>query len=176
MDVSDWVSSMGGPLVVVPVSVLREWQGCTPQGRIIGGGEVADDYDRACAVEELAGPVPVGAQRHQALVLGDEPAITCYLPEHRAFVRWLAAESEAALIEAALALLAGPATSWVDCGVWETDGPAMLFDSANAGHDLDSLGPEKAAVDLPPGTWTVQAVHTQVDDETWVGVVRLASD
>ncbi|GLY98708.1 Imm21 family immunity protein [Actinoplanes sp. NBRC 103695] len=176
MDVSDWVSSMGGPLVVVPVSALREWQGCTPQGRILGGGEVADDYDRACAVEELAGPVPVGGKGPQALVLGEEPATTCFLPEHRAFVRWLAADSEDELIAAARAVLDDSATSWVDCGTWVTDGPAMLLDSANAGSDLDSLGPEKAAVDLPAGNWAVRAIHTQVDDETWVGVVRLASE
>ncbi|MFJ1796905.1 Imm21 family immunity protein [Kitasatospora griseola] len=31
----------------------------------------------------------------------DEPAATCYLPEQRAFVRWLAADSDAEFASAA---------------------------------------------------------------------------
>ncbi|MFI8422903.1 Imm21 family immunity protein [Streptomyces sp. NPDC085479] len=72
---SNWVRSMGGPLVVVPVSGVREWSGCTDDGVLVGGGEVPDDYDRACAVEGLAGVI-----EGNVLVLADEPATTRYLP------------------------------------------------------------------------------------------------
>ncbi|MFF2570976.1 Imm21 family immunity protein [Streptomyces sp. NPDC058084] len=131
-----WVESMGGPLIVVPVSALHQWGGCTEDGVIVGGTDEPDDYDRACAVEEYAEAISLGdARAASALVLGDEPATTCYLPEQRIFLRWLAADSDAELLATAEAVLSDLATPWEDCGVWETDGPAVLMDSAEAGKD-----------------------------------------
>ncbi|MFJ3202932.1 Imm21 family immunity protein [Streptomyces sp. NPDC086989] len=43
-------------------------------------------------------------------MLADDPATSCYLPEHRAFLRW--AETEAGLSAAADAVLVDPATVW----------------------------------------------------------------
>lgn len=48
-----WVESMGGPLIVVPVSSLAAWRGCTQRGMLLLDGPDADDYDRACAVDAL---------------------------------------------------------------------------------------------------------------------------
>ncbi|RAY10668.1 hypothetical protein DPM19_34435 [Actinomadura craniellae] len=168
---------MGGPLVVVPVSALAAWGGCTMAGMMIGDGEVVDDYDRACDVESLAGVIAVDQNGAQALVLADEPAKSCYLPAHRVFLRWLAARSETGLIAAAEAVLADPATEWEECGTWETDGPAVLMDSAEAGADLNveypgGGMPDQAPVPLPPGRWTVRSVHTEIDDVR-VGLVQL---
>lgn len=114
----------------------------------------------------------------QALVLADEPATTGYLPEHRVFPRWLAADSEAGLRAAAETVLADPTTEWEECGTWATDGPAVLMDAGEAGADLDveySWGelPDQAPVPLPVGCWRVRAVHTEVDEDNWVGVVQL---
>ncbi|UGY90271.1 Imm21 family immunity protein [Streptomyces gobiensis] len=173
------VESMGGPLIAVPVSALDGWWGCTESGVGIGDGDVRDDYDRACGVEGLAGVIAVGEEGLRGLVLADDPARTCYLPEHHAFVRWLAAESEADLIAAAKTVLADPTTEWEECGVWETDGPAVLMDSVTAGAELDVEYPdggglpEQAAVTIGPGRWTVRAVHTWANEETWVGLVQL---
>lgn len=173
-----WVESLGGPLVVVPLSALAAWQGSTPSGVIAGDGIADDDYDRACAVDDWAGAIPVGGGGAQALVLGDEPARTCYLPGHRAFLRWLAADSEEGLIAAAERVLADPATAWDDCGTWVCDGPAVLMDSAVAGAELDTgyingEMPEQAPVSLPPGRWVVRAIHTKADVRNWVGLVQL---
>ncbi|WP_069463451.1 Imm21 family immunity protein [Actinacidiphila rubida] len=170
-----WVRSMGGPLVVVPVSALERWGGCTMDSLILDGSR-RDDYARACEVEEYAGVIPVGEA--SALVLGQEPATTCYVPEHRVFVRWLAADSEAELFEAVEAVLAGPDTAWEDGGTWTTDGDAVLMDSAEAGADLGveyPTGggfPDQAPVPIPAGTWRVRAVHTG-GESPWVGVVQL---
>ncbi|MEV7526310.1 Imm21 family immunity protein [Streptomyces sp. NPDC091371] len=74
--------------------------------------------------------------------------------------------------------LRDPATPWEGCGVWETDGPAVLMDSAEAGRDLgvsypDGRGqPAGAAVPVPPGRWGVRAFH-KTDEFPWVGVVQL---
>lgn len=173
-----WVESMGGPLIVIPVSALDAWRGCTGSGMVVGDGVDPDDYDRACAVDDLAGAIPVGEDGVEALVLGDEPATTCYMPEHHAFLRWLAADSETGLKAAAEAVLADPATQWEECGMWITDGPAVLMDSAEAGAELNVEYPggglpAQAGVSLPPGRWRVRAVHTEADEENWVGLVQL---
>ncbi|WP_410665232.1 Imm21 family immunity protein [Amycolatopsis sp. lyj-84] len=52
-------------------------ENCRPP--ILEGGE--DDYDRACAVNALAGAVSIGEGGVQGPIIGDEPATTCYLPE-----------------------------------------------------------------------------------------------
>ncbi|MCX4820618.1 immunity 21 family protein [Streptomyces sp. NBC_01142] len=172
-----WVGSMGGPLVVVPVSALARWGGCTPGGMINSDGVIPDDYDRACDVDDLAGVITVGET--QALVLADEPARSCYLPEFQTFVRWPAADSESELLAEAEAVLVDPATEWEECGTWRTDGPAVLMDSAEAGADLnveypDGGGlPEQAPVPIPPGQWVVRAVQTWANDQTWTGLVQL---
>ncbi|WP_319020282.1 Imm21 family immunity protein [Streptomyces peucetius] len=166
-------------MIVVPVSVLDGWHGCTESGLVIGDGDVPDDYDRACEVDGLAGVIAIGGGGPRGLVLADEPATTCYLPEPRVFVRWLGANSDADLIEAASAVLTDPTTEWEECGVWETDGPAVLMDSVTAGNELDveyPTGgglPEQAPVAIPPGRWTVRAVHTSANEETSVGLVQL---
>jgi hypothetical protein len=174
-----WVESMGGPLIVVPVSVLHQWSGCTEDGIIVGDTDQPDDYDRACAVEGSAEVISLGdAESTSVLVLGDEPATTCYLPEQRVFVRWLGANSEAELVAAAGAVLSDEATPWEDCGVWETDGPAVLMDSAEAGEDLgvpypDGKGqPDEAPVPVPPGRWRVRAFY-KTNGSPSVGVVQL---
>ncbi|WP_245173249.1 Imm21 family immunity protein [Streptomyces aureus] len=172
-----WVESEGGPLVVVPVSALAAWRGCTLSEVDI----VYDDCDRACAVAGLAGVIAVGTHGAQALVLGDEPAVSCYLPEQRVFLRWLAASSDAAIKAGALGVLAAPDTPWEECGTWVVDGPAVLISAAEAGAALnirDHWGrlPDQAPVPLPAGRWRVRAVHAQADRHTWVGLVQLLPD
>ncbi len=173
-----WVESMGGPLVVIPVSALGAWRGCTGSGMGAGGATDVDDYDRACAVDDLAGAIALGESGVQALVLGDEPATTCYLPEHRAFLRWLAADSADVLKAAAEVVLADPATRWEECGAWVTDGSAVLMDTAEAGAELNveypgGQLPAQAPVPLAAGRWRVRAVHTEADEENWVGLVQI---
>ncbi|WP_329467909.1 Imm21 family immunity protein [Streptomyces sp. NBC_01431] len=65
-----WVESLAGPLIVVPVSVLAEWGGCSENWGEEPGS--VEDYDRACAVEDWAGLLDVGSNGAQALVLADE--------------------------------------------------------------------------------------------------------
>ncbi|MGW3511606.1 immunity 21 family protein [Streptomyces sp. NPDC000994] len=177
-DVYAWVESMGGPLIVIPVSALAAWRGCTQTGAVVGDSTDPDDYDRACAVNELAGVIAIGDSGAQALVLADEPATSCYLPEYRTFLRWLAAGSETGLKAAAEAVLADPATEWEECGTWRSDGPAVLMDSVEAGTELSveypgGGMPSQAPVPLPAGRWKVRAVHTEADEENWVGLVQL---
>ncbi|WP_405061537.1 immunity 21 family protein [Kribbella sp. NBC_01505] len=160
-----WVSSMGGPLIVVPVSALGDWRGGRPEGNVTGPD---DDYDRACAVEEWAGVIEVGDSA-SALVLSGDPATTRYLPDERMFLRWLAADSEAELLAAAQVVLNDPEREWESCGVWETDGAAVLMDSAAAGGESE----EEAPVDVPAGRWNVLVMDDIEKGPSWLCLVRL---
>lgn len=173
-----WVESMGGPLIVVPVSALASWGGCTESGLMAGDATAPDDYDRACAVDDLAGVIPIDENGAQGLVLADDPATSCYLPHYRAFLRRRVADSEAGLRAATDTVLADPATVWEECGTWASDGPAVLMDSAVAGSDLgiEYPGggmPAEASVPLPAGRWKLRATQTKVDEGNWVGLVQL---
>jgi hypothetical protein len=156
---------------------VDQWGGCTEGGVIVGGTANPDDYDRACDVEGWAGVISVGSGA-SGLVLGDEPAKTCYVPGPNAFLRWLAADSEAELMDAATGVMNDSATEWEDCGIWETDGAAVLMDAAEAGADLaveypDRGGfPEQAPIPVPAGRWSIRACH-MTGDFPWVGIVRL---
>ncbi|MDX3258393.1 Imm21 family immunity protein [Streptomyces sp. MI02-2A] len=67
---------------------------------------------------------------------------------------------------------------WKACGVWETDGPAVLMDSAEAGEDLgvpypDGKGrPDEAPVPVAAGRWRVRVFY-KTDGCCSVGVVQL---
>ncbi|MFD9223688.1 Imm21 family immunity protein [Streptomyces sp. NPDC060064] len=163
------------------MSAVQEWGGCTEAGMIVGGTDDPDDYDRACAVEDLTAVIAVDTHGTRALVMSDEPATSCLLPGRNVFLRWLAADSEARLLAAAEAMLDAPGTAWEDSGVWETDGPAVLMDSAEAGADLatpypdSSRLPEQTLVAVPADRWRVCAFQT-TDDPPWVGVVQLIAE
>ncbi|WP_406085633.1 Imm21 family immunity protein [Streptomyces virginiae] len=101
----------GGPLVVVPVEVLTRWEGVDSEGP-------ESDYDRACAVVGRTGLLTVGPSH--ALVRGDGPSSTTFLPKQGVFVRWVAAESEVELLGGVEA--AWEDVAWEDGQVWEVPG------------------------------------------------------
>ncbi|MEU8788416.1 immunity 21 family protein [Streptomyces sp. NPDC048643] len=156
----EWVESGGGPLIAIPEAVLPFWSGAD-------GDEMSSDYDRACDVEGFIGLVPVGDSR--ALVLGDEPASTSYLPEHGVFVRWSAAESEDELLAVVPAAIA--TAVWDPEVQWNVPGPVVLFDAAWPGSASERTDHLKVA--LAPGRYGVRAAQVEPGPETWVGLVKL---
>ncbi|WP_367324773.1 immunity 21 family protein [Streptomyces sp. HUAS ZL42] len=158
--VVEWVESGGGPLIAVPETVLPFWAGAD-------GDETASDYDRACEVEGYVGLLPVGDSA--ALVLGDEPASTAFLPEHRTFVRWCAANSEDELLAGVPAAIA--TASWEDEVQWQVPGAVVLFDSAWPGGETGRT--DSLRVVLDPGRYAVRAANVRPGPETWLGLVQL---
>ncbi|PBC65295.1 hypothetical protein BKI49_04210 [Streptomyces sp. Tue6028] len=156
----DWVESGGGPLIAIPEVVLPFWSGAD-------GDDMSSDYDRACDVEGFIGLVPVGDTR--ALVLGDQPASTAYLPEYATFVRWCAAESEQELLSGVPAALAGAA--WEPEVQWKVPGPVVLFDAAWPGTASERT--DHLRVALEPGRYAVRAAYAEPGPETWLGLVQL---
>ncbi|MGW2516331.1 immunity 21 family protein [Streptomyces sp. NPDC001617] len=156
----EWVESGGGPLIAVPETVLPFWAGAD-------GEETASDYDRACEVDGVVGLLPVGDS--SALVLGDEPASTAYLPEHSTFVRWCAASSEDELLAGVPVALA--TADWENEVRWDVPGAVVLFDSAWPGNDTERTDCLKVV--LEPGSYAVRAANVQPGPETWLGLVQL---
>ncbi|MER5212017.1 immunity 21 family protein [Streptomyces sp. NPDC002838] len=156
----EWVESGGGPLIAVPETVLPFWAGAD-------GDETASDYDRACEVDGFIGLLPVGDSA--ALVLGDEPASTTYLPDHGIFVRWSAADSEAALLAEVPTAL--DSAAWEPEVCWDVPGAVLLFDAAWPG--TDSTRTDHVRVALDPGRYAVRAARVQPGPETWLGLVQL---
>ncbi|MCX4641528.1 Imm21 family immunity protein [Streptomyces sp. NBC_01446] len=65
----------------------------------------------------------------------------CFPPEHRAFMRWLAADTEAELKAAARSVLADAATQREECGTRASGSPATLTDSAETTREPDLSSP-----------------------------------
>ncbi|MGV9846204.1 immunity 21 family protein [Streptomyces fungicidicus] len=156
----EWVESGGGPLVAVPEKVLPFWTGAD-------GEETASDYDRACEVDGLVGLLPVGDST--ALVLGDEPAATAFLPEHGTLVRWIAGDAEADLLASVPAAL--DTAQWQPEVYWRVSGTALLFDAAWPGSD--SAATDHVSLALTPGRYAVRAARVQPGPETWMVLVQL---
>ncbi|CAL9599208.1 immunity 21 family protein [Streptomyces sp. enrichment culture] len=157
---AQWAESGGGPLVAVPEAVLPFWTGAD-------GEEAASDYDRACEVDGPVGLLPVGDGA--ALVLGDEPAATAYLPEHGVLVRWIAADTEAELLARVPAAL--DTADWEPPVEWRVPGPVVLFDAAWPGSHATGTGHLRLA--LPAGRYGVGAAQVRPGPETWLALVRL---
>ncbi|MEU6473136.1 immunity 21 family protein [Streptomyces massasporeus] len=156
----EWVESGGGPLIAVPETVLPFWAGAD-------GEETASDYDRACEVDGHVGLLPVGDST--ALVLGDEPASTAYLPDRGMFVRWCAADSEHELLASV-----PPATAAAEWGpetTWKVPGPVRLFDAAWPGTGLADT--DQVRVALEAGSYAVRAARVQPGPETWLDLIEL---
>ncbi|MEV5101133.1 immunity 21 family protein [Streptomyces massasporeus] len=156
----EWVESGGGPLIAVPETVLPFWAGAD-------GEETASDYDRACEVDGHVGLLPVGDCT--ALVLGDEPASTAYLPDRGMFVRWCAADSEHELLAGVPSATA--TAEWGPETTWKVPGPVRLFDAAWPGTGLADT--DQVRVALEPGSYGVRAARVQPGPETWLDLIEL---
>lgn len=133
----NWVSSMGGPLVVVPEVLFDDWRG--------GEGE---EYEKACEIDLRVGLMQFRAG--EVLVLGDVPDDTTYLPGEMSFLRWGGADSEQQLV------------SWVQRGcpggrevqnfLWSCKGSSVLFDSILPAGEVEDF----IKIPLTPGSYNVQ--------------------
>jgi len=159
-----WVTSLGGPLILVPHSACPLWRGAPPNYP-----EEEDDYGRACAVDGYIGLIDVGHAK--ALVLGDYPARTTFLPGHRILLREIAGGNDEEIIAAALGAL--PAIDWQSQLTWEITEPLILFDSAYDYPHVVSAGEEQLRIDLPPGRYSAEAAYLEIPDTAYLILVKL---
>ena len=166
-----WVSSSGGPLLLLPVVHLGEWHGTEDAGPPNFGADDGPsvDYERACAVTDYTGVIPVGTG--EGLVLGDDPNDTTWIPYPWGgiLVRWVHARG-AEEAEAVLASIPS-GLKWKAAGVFRASGsPLELFDSAEPGT---SASIERLRIDLGVGTYQICRADYKPDADTWFQLVRL---
>jgi hypothetical protein len=183
MDPIKWVSTGGGPLIVIPVEIAHHWRGDgglgLPDGDLSMVWETVrdhTDYGRACGVDDYLGMLEVGPGA--CLVIGDEPLETAFLPTEDGgiFVRWVHAEKEEDVVRAAQVV---PEDVWVPSPHRfhvGRDG-LLLFDSACPGDDLPNPGIEGIVswmrVPVPSGTYEVDTADYEPNDHTRVILHRL---
>ncbi|WBP92064.1 Imm21 family immunity protein [Kitasatospora cathayae] len=151
-----WLETEGGPFIVVPRDALSHWSG------------TEGDYDRACEVVELVGVLALPGDV-EALVLGDEPLSTAYLPEHRVLVRWCYAESEEGVADIVLAGL--PTAEWEEGPVLKTTGELVMFDAAYFGTEVGTLT-DSTVLELGAGSYRVDSASIEPDRLTSFRVHR----
>ncbi|MFG3371131.1 Imm21 family immunity protein [Streptomyces sp. NPDC048156] len=145
-----WLETEGGPFIVVPRSALVHWSG------------TEGDYDRACEVMDLVGVLAL-ADGAEALVLGDEPLSTAYLPEYRVLVRWCYAESEESVTDI---IRVGLLTAeWEEGPELSTNGAVVMFDAAYLGTEVGTLT-ASTALELGAGRYRVDSASVEPDHLT----------
>ncbi|MEU0566472.1 Imm21 family immunity protein [Nonomuraea sp. NPDC005983] len=150
-----WVSTLGGPHIVIPESACQYWQG-SPRDYPDNEG----DYGRACEVDGYIDLIEVSPV--EALVFGDHPGLATFLPRQRVLVRWIAADSTAALVEAASNAVESGKVAWDDELTWDVSEPLILFDSVY-GHEY-LQGEVHLRINLPMGRHVVRAGYHEAPD------------
>ena len=168
-----WVQSNGGPLLLVTEFLQPSWAGVEAPDpprliqatfRFQQSGEPTD-YDRACdAGGDYLGIVSVATG--QALVLGDVPLQTAWVPEDNGpggwLVRWEFAESEA---EVERTLVKAQVPEWSPGPVFHTvPGNHCLFDAAIPGRDVSD--DEGLIIHLAAPAYRVSTGFLRPDPET----------
>jgi hypothetical protein len=159
-----WVTSAGGPLLLLEESLLPYWNGID-----------TSDYERACSIRDYLGLLSVG--QGQALVLGEEPMPTAWRPfineQGGMIIRWQWANDDNDVIES-INKLQQP--------IWENTGiilsvssdPLMLFDAACPGQDADCNKTGcKLSINLTQGKYSIETAHYRPDENTALILHRL---
>ena len=137
-----WITSAGGPLVLVPETIASQWHG------VSNGGS---DYAAACAIDDYVGVIRWNGI--DVLILNDEPlATTCLTNGLTVFLRWVYAPDEDAIVKAIQNMAhhfpkqqAGAA---FDCQA----STYALFDAGTPGQHIS----EKIEVEIAPGSYVVE--------------------
>lgn len=141
--------------------------------RHLWGGYANSDYETACAVEGHAGLVPFEEQSAgpaSALVIGDLPAPTTYIEEFGALVQWIAASSDARLVEVVRQGI-GFVDEWEDGPGVHVNGPLAMFDAALPGAEAGAG--ELLLVDVAPAAYRVRTADIESVTGTCARVHKL---
>lgn len=113
-------------MIALPASWVARWTGV-----------YGPDYARACTVEGLLGTIEIvrGGERTNALVIGDEPLATAFVPQLHGLLQWQYADSRDDLVAHALRALATDLT-WYPGPVLTVDEELVVFDAAESGDEV----------------------------------------
>lgn len=159
-----WIASAGGPLVLVPWTMVAQWRGASDGG---------DDYAAACAVDDYVGVIQWDGV--DVLVLNDEPlATTCPTADLTVFLRWMYAPNEDAIMSV-VHNLANHLPQQESGVVFECRAARYaLFDAGTFGRNVV----EMIEVEIAPGTYVVETHVLKPNSEVGLiaHVLRSATD
>jgi hypothetical protein len=127
---SEWLSSSGGPLVVVDESKAALWTGIDGQ---------PSDYEIACQASDYVSTLTMHGS--EVLVLGDEPLQTAIATsdDFLLIIRWKWADSEAD-VHAAIKKIDFDAVSYIEkLNIEWLDKQLVMFDAADAFNSRQCL-------------------------------------
>lgn len=170
-----WISSEGGPLVLLPKRVLTAWNGCSSQSNSpTHSAGVKSDYDRACEINGYTGIIAV--QMEEVLVLG-EPMQTTWISvdgkENGMIVQWLYADNEISAFHHAQTV---PYNLFRSTGlIFHVPDPELyLFDSAIPGNSLMEC--DALHIELKPGDYHVETASYKPDERTFLVIHQLRKE
>ena len=157
-----WITSAGGPLVLVPKSMVGQWHGVTDGG---------SDYRAACSVVDYADAIRWRGV--DVLVLNDEPlATTCLANGLTMFLRWMYAPDEAAITHEIEVMAGRFAKQQHGVAMHCRESSYILFDAGAPGKSTV----ETIEVDLAPGAYLIETHVWKPNEEVGVIVHILRPD
>ena len=183
-----WISSTGGPLVLINTQDLNKWFGgysfTTEENKIEiyldGGGLVLEEdflnpqkthYGKACEHPNLCRIIDFDDK--QVIVLGDEPAATAWFPYSDdlggIFIRWIFADDEESILRSLKGI---PNLGWERNGRFTAKSPSFkLIDSFSPGINIKEN--ESLAITLNPGNYDLATLEYQPDVSTHLRLHQL---
>jgi len=143
-----FVGTEGGPVLLLPVAILKSWNGVyDADGEYIYEQE-ACDYDRACDTKKYVLKVADG----EALVLGQDMQAFFLRDEKTAFLlSWIGADDKSHVLQAALSASEKSFKPTKESFTLRSKTGVAMFDSAERGADVKK--PFVGA--LPAGRWAI---------------------
>jgi hypothetical protein len=137
-----WITSAGGPLVLVPETMAVQWRGISDGG---------SDYAAACAIDDYAGVIQWNGV--DVLILNDEPlATTCLTSGLTVFLRWMYAPNEDAITNVIQDMTRHFSKQQRGIAFGCQAARYVLFDAGAPGQNVV----ETIEVDVAPGPYVVE--------------------
>ncbi|BAY14152.1 Imm21 family immunity protein [Calothrix sp. NIES-2098] len=183
-----WISSTGGPFVLIHTLDLNKWFGgysfTTEENKVEihleGGGLVLEEdflnpqkthYGKACEYPNLCRIIDLDGK--QVIVLGDEPATTAWFPyaddSGGIFIRWIYANDEESILRSLNGI---PKKGWERNGIFNAKSSSFkLIDSFSPGINIKDN--ESLAITLNPGNYELATLEYQPDISTHLRLHKL---
>jgi hypothetical protein len=167
------ITSLGGPLVAVPQSVLGDWFGAEPPPGVDDDADWNDeedsDYWRACRVADLAGVIDVDSA--QALVVQTPSVPTGYMADAKIIVQRMAKTSVVNIADAVRAI--APSLPWRSVGRIQVREPLLLFDATFPGNYARTH--QHILMSLEGGEYGIDVTYVEPGPagDLWLTMVRL---
>lgn len=179
MNERKWVTTVGGPIVILPVAAAKNWSGAfsrksieaqkivfVPEDDFLNPLET--DYGKACEIEDYIGTFDFNGDK--AIVLGDGPNSTTCLEigdKEILIVRWIYAENDESVDFYLRSDKIKKLTDWVwNETIYVKHADYVMFDSAEPGFEI--LENEALYFKLETSEYTIKTCEFKPDDETFL--------